>query len=148
MGTFWIVIISFFVLVIGKFLWDRAKMERSIMNEGGMRKKYATLISLILSQDNDARVAHESLSDIIIVLSTMSGKIIINILATFKSITITYFVESYVMGKHKLYWEFDKDADQEYIHDKMNKDISAYMENINFDKILERGVDKVMKKYF
>lgn len=151
----WIIIISFLVVTIGMFFWKRSKMERSILREGGIRKKFETLINLILSQDSEARVVNETPLDISIVLSTMSGKIIINILVTFNmiakfdSVTITYFLDSYVLGKHQLpSWEFDIDEDQEYIHAKMNKDISAYMENINFDKKLEEGVEKVMKKYF
>ena len=87
----WIVIISFLVLIIGKFLWDRAKMERRILKEGGMRKKYETFINLILQQDKEARVVNEKPSDISIVLTTMSGRVIINILATFRSVTVTWW---------------------------------------------------------
>ena len=144
----WIIIISFLVIVIGKFFWDRYKMEQKIKQEGGMSKKYATLINLILAQDREARVLHETPSDISMGLESTSGKILINILATFKSITITYFLDSYLVGKHKLQWEFDKDEDQQYMNDKMNKDIGAYMDNINFEDKLQKGIGKVMEKYF
>jgi len=128
----WIVIISFLVLIIGKFLCDRAKMERRILRDGGMRKKYETLINLILQQDKEARVVNEKPSDISIVLTTMSGRVIINILATFRSVTVTWLLDSYLLGNHKLMWEFDKDEDQEYMFERMNKEINVYMENKDF----------------
>lgn len=143
----WIVIISFLVLVIGKFLWDRAKMERRILREGGMRKKYETFINLILQQDKEARVVNEKPSDISIVLTTMSGRVIINILATFRSVTVTWLLDSYLLGNHKLMWEFDKDEDQEYMFERMNKEINVYMENKDFDNRLQDGIDKVTRKY-
>ncbi len=143
----WIVIISFLVLVIGKFLWDRAKMERRILREGGMRMKYETFINLILQQDKEARVVNEKPSDISIVLTTMSGRVIINILATFRSVTVTWLLDSYLLGNHKLMWEFDKDEDQEYMFERMNKEINVYMENKDFDNRLQDGIDKVTRKY-
>lgn len=123
-------------------------MEQKIKQEGGMSKKYATLINLILAQDREARVLHETSSDISVGVESTSGKILINILATFKSITITYFLDSYLVGKHKLQWEFDKDEDQQYMNDKMNKDIGTYMDNIDFEGKLQKGIGKVMEKYF
>ena len=143
----WIVIISFLVLIIGKFLWDRAKMERRILREGGMRKKYETFINLILQQDKEARVVNEKPSDISIVLTTMSGRVIINILATFRSVTVTWLLDSYLLGNHKLMWEFDKDEDQEYMFERMNKEINVYMENKDFENRLQDGIDKVTRKY-
>lgn len=143
----WIVIISFLVLIIGKFLWDLAKMERKILREGGMRKKYETFINLILQQDKEARVVNEKLSDISIVLTTMSGRAIINILASFGSVTITWLLDSYLFGKHKLMWEFDKDEDQEYMFERMNKEINIYMENKDFENRLQDGIDKMTRKY-
>ena len=143
----WIVIISFLVLIIGKFLWDRAKMERRILRDGGMRKKYETLINLILQQDKEARVVNEKTSDISIVLTTMSGRVIINILATFRSVTVTWLLDSYLLGNHKLMWEFDKDEDQEYMFERMNKEINVYMENKDFENRLQDGIDKVTRKY-
>ncbi len=143
----WIVIISFLVLIIGKFLWDRAKMERRILRDGGMRKKYETLINLILQQDKEARVVNEKPSDISIVLTTMSGRVIINILATFRSVTVTWLLDSYLLGNHKLMWEFDKDEDQEYMFERMNKEINVYMENKDFENRLQDGIDKVTRKY-
>lgn len=143
----WIVIISFLVLIIGKFLWDRAKMERRILKEGGMRKKYETFINLILQQDKEARVVNEKPSDISIVLTTMSGRVIINILATFRSVTVTWLLDSYLLGNHKLMWEFDKDEDQEYMFERMNKEINVYMENKDFENRLQDGIDKVTRKY-
>ncbi|MBN1181189.1 MAG: hypothetical protein JXB49_02805 [Bacteroidales bacterium] len=144
----WIVIISFLVLIIGKFLWDRAKMERRILREGGMRKKYETFINLILQQDKEARVINEKPSDISIVLTTMSGKVIINILATFRSVTVTWLLESYLLGNYKLMWEFDTNEDQEYMFERMNKEINAHMENKNFENRLQDGIGKVTGKYF
>jgi|GEM_PF-1114153 len=143
----WIVIISFLVLIIGKFLWDRAKMERRILREGGMRKKYETFINLILQQDKEARVVNEKPSDISIVLTTMSGRVIINILATFRSVTVTWLLDSYLLGNHKLMWEFDKDEDQEYMFERMNKEINVYMENKDFENRLQEGISKVTRKY-
>ena len=143
----WIVIISFLVLIIGKFLWDRAKMERKILREGEMRKKYEPFINLILQQDKEARVVNEKPSDISIVLTTMSGRVIINILATFRSVTVTWLLDSYLLGNHKLMWEFDKDEDQEYMFERMNKEINVYMENKDFENRLQEGISKVTRKY-
>lgn len=144
----WIIIISFLIVIIGKFLWDRAKMERKILREGGMRKKYETFINLILQQDQEAKVVNEKPSDISIVLTSISGRVIINILATFRSVTVTWLLDSYLLGDHKLIWEFDKDEEQEYMFERMNKEINVYMENINFENRLQNGMDKVTRKYF
>ncbi|HPO61180.1 MAG TPA: hypothetical protein PLN45_06485 [Exilispira sp.] len=122
-------------------------MERRILRDGGMRKKYETLINLILQQDKEARVVNEKPSDISIVLTTMSGRVIINILATFRSVTVTWLLDSYLLGNHKLMWEFDKDEDQEYMFERMNKEINVYMENKDFENRLQDGIDKVTRKY-
>lgn len=123
-------------------------MEQKIKLEGGMSRKYATLINLILAQDREARILHETASDISIGLESASGKILINILATFKTVTITYFLDSHFVGKHNLPpWEFDMDEDQHYMNAKMNKDINAYMKNVNFEDKLNKGIGKVMDKY-
>ncbi|HPR91798.1 MAG TPA: hypothetical protein PLR64_00890 [Candidatus Dojkabacteria bacterium] len=122
-------------------------MERRILREGGMRKKYETFINLILQQDKEARVVNEKPSDISIVLTTMSGRVIINILATFRSVTVTWLLDSYLLGNHKLMWEFDKDEDQEYMFERMNKEINVYMENKDFENRLQDGIDKVTRKY-
>lgn len=144
----WIIIISFLVVIIGKFLWDRAKMERKILREGGMRKKYETFINLILQQDKEAKVVNEKPSDISIVLTTISGRVIINILATIRSVTVTWLLDSYLLGNHRLIWEFDKDEDQEYMFERMNKEINVYMENKDFENRLQGGIDKITRKYF
>ncbi|MEQ8225538.1 MAG: hypothetical protein ABRQ37_24675 [Candidatus Eremiobacterota bacterium] len=112
-----------------------------------MRKKYETFINLILQQDKEARVVNEKPSDISIVLTTMSGRVIINILATFRSVTVTWLLDSYLLGNHKLMWEFDKDEDQEYMFERMNKEINVYMENKDFENRLQDGIDKVTRKY-
>lgn len=123
-------------------------MERKILREGGMRKKYETFINLILQQDQEAKVVNEKPSDISIVLTSISGRVIINILATFRSVTVTWLLDSYLLGDHKLIWEFDKDEEQEYMFERMNKEINVYMENINFENRLQNGMDKVTRKYF
>jgi len=149
----WIIIISFLVVIIGIFLWDRAKMERKILREGGMRKKFETFINLVLEQNAEAKVVNEKPSDISIVFNTMSGRVIIDMLATCNmmttsiSVTVTWLLDSYLFGNHTLRREFDFDEDQEYMFGRMNKEINAYMENIKFEERLDKGVGKVMKKY-
>ena len=44
-------------------------------------------------------------------------------------------------------WEFDKDEDQEYMFERMNKEINVYMENKDFENRLQDGIDKVTRKY-
>lgn len=142
MGPFWIIIISLLVVVFGKFLWDRARMERSVMREGGMRKKFEKLISLMVSLDSRTRIEDETPSNITLVLSTFGAITKIGILMTFKTVTISYATKSELFGTHRLQWEFDKDEDQEFIFAKMNKDIGAYMQNIDYEKKFNEKIKK------
>ena len=86
-------------------------MEQRIKKEGGMREKYGRVIDLIMKQDPRCVIRQETASYINVELYSSGTTTLFELLATFRSVTITYRVLSPIFGEHKLEWEFFEDDD-------------------------------------
>jgi len=125
----WYAIVSFIVIVLGWFFYDRNRMEKSLTKQGGMSVIFEQLISLIMEGEPNCRIIKEQRSSVYLSASTGASMMLIEILMTFKKVTITYRTDSIAFGKHKLRWEFKANEDQEFIFYKMNSDIGTYLKN-------------------
>lgn len=125
----WIIIFFIIALVLGKFFWDKHKLELSIKNRGGMLIVYKDLIDLLMATHPDSKIFSETASNIRLGVANSYTITLFDILENFKVITITYRIKSKFFGEHKLVWEFDKKEDPEFIMYKMNADIKAYLVN-------------------
>ena len=142
----WFAIISFIVVIIGLFFFSKFRMERKIRTGGGMAVKYEKLLNLIKEDEPRCKIYKETPSYINIGYSNYSGSTLIEILATFSTVTITYRTRGKFFGDHKLQWDFQADGDQEYMIHKMNKDISAYFDKINLEDNLKKNIDDYLDK--
>lgn len=125
----WIVIILVVILILGKFFWDRNKMEREIMNKGGMKVVYGELISRLMEIHPKSKIFHEKPSYISLGVADSFTVTLFELMATFGFLTITYSVSSNIFGKHKLQWEFEDGENPEFIIYKIDMDIESYMKN-------------------
>lgn len=133
---FWIILISLFAVVFGKFFWDRGKLGRKVVREGGMRKKFELLINSILDREDRAKIIKETSTYLCISASGFGIVTMIEILMAFRSVLITYKVISELYGEHKLEWKFPENENQEYILSKINKDVGSYLEK---NQIINKG---------
>jgi hypothetical protein len=129
---FWIILISLFVVVLGKFFWDRARMGRRVLKVGGMRTKYKAFIDLILDQNESTVISHENSTSLTLYTYSPGVHTYIELLMTFKStVTVSYRLVSELFGNHKLTWEFSEDEDPEFMLHKINTEIGEYLNNQN-----------------
>ena len=124
MSTFLIIIAVIVVVIIIKFARDSAKQSYDIKSQGGVRKKYATLIELIMSGDSRSKIFQETNTFISVGVSGAAGSTIFYIQQTFGNVTIQYEVKNNpIVGFLKKEWTFPEDMDQNLMWEKMNNDI-------------------------
>lgn len=118
------------IFTIIHFAHDSHEQSQKVAKEGGMRKKYSTLVDYFLSSHPHARIVNETSSAIMVGVKGASGTTYFDIVQTFGSVTIQYKVDNIIMGNHKLEWTFPEYDDQEKMIEKINHDISAYTTNV------------------
>lgn len=124
----WFVIILIVVLVLGKFLWDRRRMELSIKRRGGMRVVYAELITLLLSQHPRSKIFHDKASYLSLGVADAFSVTLFELVAAFNSVIVVYKFKSKYLGNHRLEWTFQDSDDQEFMLFKIERDINSYLE--------------------
>ncbi|MBR0502538.1 MAG: hypothetical protein IJJ77_04765 [Paludibacteraceae bacterium] len=123
-------IIGIIVLImIIRFVRDSYKQKDKVIKEGGILKKYSTVINWVLAYP-EAKVLHQSNISITVGASNASGSTVFDISQTFGSVTIEYRVNSVLLGNHKLEWEFPEYDDQHKMIEKMENDIEKYLGNV------------------
>lgn len=126
----WTVIILVVLLILGKFFWDRHKMEQAIKKKGGMKVVYGGLISRLLETHPKCKIFHEKPTYISLGVADAFTVTLFELIPTFGSVSVTYNVSSNFFGKHKLQWEFDDKEDPDFMIDKIETDIESYLQNI------------------
>lgn len=127
----WYVIIIFIISVLGKFLWDRRKLEIKIKKAGGMRILYGHLISLIMEEQMANKIFSESKSSISLGFTDTFTVSTFTIVGGFrKSFMIVYCFHSRFFGDFKLEWSFDQHDNPEFVVYRMKQDIEAYSSRI------------------
>ncbi len=126
----WIVLIAIVAYVIIKFAIDSNKQADAVIKQGGMRKKYKTLVDNLLSGHPQARIVQETATFLNIGVSNMGGTTSFFITQTFGTVTVEWKINSPLFGKHKLEWTFDEFLDQDKMIEKIENDVGKYTMNI------------------
>lgn len=113
-----------------KFTNDSNKQANAVIKQGGMRRKYKTLINYLLNQDANAKIIQESNTLISIGLSGISGYTVFLISQAYGKVHIQWKANSSVLGNHKLEWYFDEFLDQAKIIEKITNDLTVYQTNM------------------
>jgi len=131
MGIFLIIIAVIVVGIIIKFAADSTKQSSEVKSQGGMRKKYATLINHILRSDPKAKIFQEENTFISAGVSGIAGSTIFYIQQTYGNVTIQYEVKNNpIVGFLKKEWTFPENMDQDLMWERMNNDIGMVLQNI------------------
>ena len=127
----WGFIITIVVLIILKFLYDTFKQSSKITSEGGVRKKYATLVEYFLSAHENSRIFQETKTFVSVGVSGMGAQIF-SIYPTYGNVTITMQIKNNpIMGNLKKEWTFPENMDQEDMIININKDIEKFMSDFS-----------------
>lgn len=126
----WVIIIGVIAIMFIKFANDSNKQANAVIKQGGMRRKYKTLINHILNQDANARIIQESNTLISIGLSGISGSTVFLISQAYGKVHIQWKANSNVFGNHQLEWYFDEFLDQAKIIEKITNDLTVYQTNM------------------
>lgn len=124
------VIIAIVLLLIFKFILDSYKQRIKVVNEGGMQKKYSTIVDWLLNSHQHAKIFNETTTSIMIGVSSGSGLVTFDLNQTYGTVTFLYNVNS-IAGKPNLEFNFYEYEDQNKMIKKMENDIIANgMKNI------------------
>ena len=126
----WIIIIGIVVFIAVKFFSDNNKQANEVAKQGGMRKKYSTLVSYFLAGHQNSRIIQEESTFMRIGSVSPGGSTFFDIAQTFGNVTIQWIAKSAFMGNHKLEWTFNEFMDQEEMIQRIEHDVEVYMSNV------------------
>lgn len=126
----WTIIIIIGAIILIKFIYDTSQQKQKVSKEGGMLHKYRILVDALLSGDQRTKIHQVTGDSVIIGLSNVGGSTMFFLTQTFGKLTVQWKVESPVLGKHKLEWEFDEYLDQEKMMQKIMNDLTKYQNNV------------------
>jgi glutamine phosphoribosylpyrophosphate amidotransferase len=126
----WGFIITLIVLFIGKFIYDTAKQSSKIKSDGGIRRKYATLVDHFLSGHPNCRIFQETNTFVSVGVSGAGGSQVYYIYPSYGNVSIRMEIKNNpLLGNLKKEWTFPENMDQEDMIFKMNADIEEMMNN-------------------
>jgi len=126
----WTLLILIVAGILIKFVYDMNKQKQHVAKQGGMQHKYRILIKRIKDGDPRAKIYKDTGDSVTIGLSNMGGTTLFIVTQTFRQVTIQWKVESPVLGKHSLEWEFDEYLDQNKMMEKITNDLTHYQNNV------------------
>lgn len=110
----WTFIIILLVLFLGKFIIDSLKQSNEMKKQGGIKKKYAKLVQMLLDADPRTRIIQESNNFINVGISGPAGAQSYLLQQTFGSLTIQVVVKNNpLLGNLTIERTFPEDMDQE-----------------------------------
>jgi hypothetical protein len=122
MWWFFGIVIAF---ILFKFFGDVQTQNNQLSKEGGVRHKYATLITYIMASLNGGHIFSETTDSIVLGKSNpLEGTFKYYLVQTFSKLTIQYKMDSKVFGKHSFEWVFDENEKQIKMFEKMNEDVT------------------------
>lgn len=124
----WIGIIA--VVLIGKFLYDLSQQKKELEKDGGVVRKYATLIAFIMAVSERNRMHDVRADGVTIADLRVHTNTVIHIIETFGTVTIQWNLESIAFGKHRLEWEFNAQGDQRKMFEIFARDVSEYQQRV------------------
>lgn len=132
----WGFIITIVVLIVIKFIYDTVKQSSKIAADGGIRKKYSTLVEHFLSSHPNCRIIQEANTFVSVGVSGAGGSQVFSIYPSYGNVTIIMQIKNNpIMGNLKKEWTFPENMDQEDMIININKDIEKFM--FDFSKRFE-----------
>ena len=131
----WTFIIILVVLFLGKFVVDNLKQSNEIKKQGGIKKKYAKLVHMLLEADPRIRIIQESNNFINIGISGPAGAQSYFLQETFGSLTVQVILKNnQLLCNLTIERSFPEDMDQEEMlkelikaqQEEMTKKLSRY----------------------
>ena len=121
----WVIIVAIVVYFIYKFVNESNKVTEKVEAEGGMKKKYHTLLDFILTGHPEARILQETRTFISAGVSNYGGSTMFYIQQSpGGQCIIQYEVKNNPMiGDFRLQWTFPDDMDQTMMLVRMTADI-------------------------
>lgn len=124
--------LTFILIIVGiiavKFIYDSIQQSNKMQEEGGIRKKYATLIEYFLSGHPNSRIFQQTNTFCAVGVSGVAGSQIYYIQQTFGTVTIQMKIKNNPLcGNLDMEWSFPEDMVQEQMIKKINEDIENKM---------------------
>lgn len=123
----WGFIITIFILIVIKFIYDTSKQSSKIKSEGGVRKKYALLVDHFLSGHERCRIIQNDNTFVSVGVTGPAGSQIYYIYPSYGNVTIRMEIKNNpLLGNMKMEWRFPENMDQEHMIEKINHDIEQH----------------------
>lgn len=130
MGTFWIFVLIIVTIIIFNFAKDSYKENDKIVKEGGIRKKYKTLIDNFIDPDSGMIVTKETNTYCCVAMQNHTGHVAFHFQHTFNKINVTFDMKNIFLGEHKLEWVFPETIPQEDMIYQIETRTRQYMDNV------------------
>ncbi|WP_417876412.1 hypothetical protein [Winogradskyella sediminis] len=126
----WVVVILLVVFMIGKFVYDKNKVNTYVARQGGITQKYKTLIEHFKGGNPNVKILKITEDSVEVGVTSASGSTVFSIIHSFEKVIITWKVNGLVMGNHGLKWEFHHLKDQNEIAEIVHKELNIYQNNV------------------
>lgn len=130
MGTFLIFVSIVVAIIIFNFAKDSYKENDKIVKEGGIRKKYKTLIDNFIDQDSGMTVTKETNTYCCVAMQNQAGYVAFHFQHTFEKINIKFDMKNIFLGEHKLEWNFPETMPQNDMIYHIENRTRQYMNNV------------------
>lgn len=110
------------LLIVALILYGVAQ-NRRMVREGGMRKKYAELISYFMALDPSAKIVNEKKASLVIAIKRGGEVTMFGIAQSFRKVTIYWQVKSPQYGEYGHFWRFAEQRNQYEVIDEIEKEI-------------------------
>ena len=114
---------AYVLYLLIRFVIDLIIQRRKVKREGGMRIKYAEIISWVKSEYPGAHIFQEKTTFLSVGALAMSGTTAFWLTQTFGNVTIQYKFSSGMGGNVNLEWTFPEQMEQTEMIAQMNQDI-------------------------
>lgn len=129
MSTFLSLIIASVILMVIHFTRDTLKEKNKVQNQGGIRKKYKTLITHFLVE-GEMKVISETTTYMCISGSDNMARITFHFQHLYSSINVKFEFKNIIIGEHKLSWDFPENMSQEDMIEHIETEINKYFDNL------------------
>ena len=126
--TFIIVVI---IIIAINFFKDSYKENDKLVKEGGIYKKYQTLIDNFVVPEEGFNVVSKTNNYICVAMRNSTGSIVFHFQHMYSEINVTFEMNNILIGKHKLEWNFPETMSQTEMIKQIESRIRQYSDNIS-----------------
>ncbi len=113
------------LLSLVKVIADTVYTNRRIRREGGMKVKYARLISFLLNNREEARVTEEAVTYLALYVRDKGGSFVFCLRHTFHTLFVRCDFASKQKGDGTLYWNFHEAMSQDEMIATIERNLSS-----------------------